>query len=93
MSYEFIPKSLQRNLKYIIFSYAIINIIYMSIRFYSIASEPHVRTRRSLVEPIPQTKGSFFVAPYTQDMIEEDEEEEMKRIIYFDQHYIKEDCN
>lgn len=76
---EHIPKSFRRNIKFIILSYALVNIIYMSLRFYYMTSESHIRTRRSLIE-----QDSVFIAPYTQDRIEEDEEQEMERITYLD---------
>jgi hypothetical protein len=53
MSLEFIPKSITRCLKYLFLTYAILNIVYMSIHFYTLSNEPHTRTRRSITVEKP----------------------------------------
>lgn len=66
-------------------AYALVSIIYTSARFYNITGPPHARTRRSVIEPLPQEKETFFFAPLAQNSIEEDEQQVLESIIYYDQ--------
>ena len=66
-------------------AYALISITYITAQFYRITGPPHARTRRSVIEPITQENESFFFAPLNQESIEQDEQEVLESIIYYDQ--------
>jgi hypothetical protein len=82
MKLEFLPKSFGRAVKYIVLAYALSTVVYTGMRFYNIAGTSHTRTtRRSIAE---YQKDSFLVAPLSQQIIEDNEEDELQRNIYFD---------
>jgi hypothetical protein len=83
MKLDFLPKSFGRTVKYLVFTYALVTVIYTGTRFYNITSSSHTRTRRSSI--VGYQKDSFFVAPLSQQTIEQDEQDEFKRAIYFEQ--------
>lgn len=82
MKLDFFPKSFRYTVKCIVCIYALATIVYASIQLYNITSTPHTRTRRSIME---HQKEWFFVAPLNQETIEDDEESEIRRIIYLDE--------
>ncbi|CAO3618796.1 unnamed protein product [Mucor fragilis] len=82
---DYFSKHIGRYLKYMLLAYALVSIIYTSARFYNITGPPHARTRRSVIEPLPQEKETFFFAPLAQNSIEEDEQQVLESIIYYDQ--------
>ncbi|KAL9552376.1 hypothetical protein MBANPS3_003787 [Mucor bainieri] len=82
---DYFSKHIGKYLKYILLAYALLSITYTTARFYNITGPPHARTRRSVIEPLPQEKETFFVAPLDQSAIEEDEQQILESIIYYDQ--------
>lgn len=79
----------RRNIiKYILLVYLLISVIYTVARFYDmngISSSQSRATRRSMIESTNissnNSKEAFFVAPLTQDSIEQDEESELKNMV------------
>jgi hypothetical protein len=70
----------RRGIKYIIFAYVFISLVYTGSRFYNITDTFHPRTeRRSVDEPIDvtTTRDTFFIAPLAREIIESDEYEEL----------------
>lgn len=82
---DYFSKHIGRYLKYMLLAYALISITYITARFCHITGPPHARTRRSVIEPITQEKEAFFFAPLDQESIEQDEQELLESIIYYDQ--------
>lgn len=83
---EHLPR---RGIKYIVFGYVFISLVYTATRFYNISDTfHHTRTaRRSVIEPndTTVTKDTFFIAPLAQEVIETDEYEELVKT-YINDH-------
>ncbi|KAK4519358.1 putative PHD type zinc finger protein with BAH domain-containing protein [Mucor velutinosus] len=82
---DYFLKHIGRYLKYVLLAYAVVSITYTTARFYNITGSSHARTRRSVIEPLPQEKKPLFVAPLDQVSIEKDAQQELESIIYYDQ--------
>ncbi|KAI7905861.1 glycosyl-transferase for dystroglycan-domain-containing protein [Cokeromyces recurvatus] len=82
MMSDILPKSVGRYIKYIIFTYAMISLVYTAVRFYNISGNLHTRARRSIEDSLNPVEETFFVAPFADEIMEEDEE--LKSIVYFD---------
>ncbi|KAI8352927.1 glycosyl-transferase for dystroglycan-domain-containing protein [Blakeslea trispora] len=84
MPFESLPKSFSRGLKFIVVIYVIISAVYTAIQFFGITNSQYARARRSLMD---SDQDRLFVAPLSQEKLEEDELQDANHIVYFDQAY------
>ncbi|KAI8378785.1 glycosyl-transferase for dystroglycan-domain-containing protein [Choanephora cucurbitarum] len=84
MPFDSLPKSFGRAFKFVVLVYAAVCAVYIAIQFFGFTDSQHARSRRSLVA---SDQDRLFVAPLSQEELEEDELQDSSHIVYFDQVY------